>query len=317
MLVLLVPQVLETSAASVKISRSGIVAAAPVSISNSPSVSAFASVAAPRVVKQAIMASREAESLFNQRQHSPVQISSPLKAQSYFTQEEQTHKPPLQLGKHRHTENDLQLQRETESERKMETEMNTSNNIFQPQIQPQYSTTYKQHYQQHYYQQEDQNQEQQQHLTTPIITMPSTTTTMKTTSFSHGMALETTYNHTFQSLSIIDGDLAVSVVDTSHQNLMTVEEEMLMAAAGGAPGVGSSSLSLDDFHLHDNVLGSYDATSMGLDVNGVGVEFTHHAVANSMPIFDFGMPRNITARTGHTEAVIKCRVDRLDDKSVS
>ncbi|XP_033149039.1 zwei Ig domain protein zig-8 [Drosophila busckii] len=36
-----------------------------------------------------------------------------------------------------------------------------------------------------------------------------------------------------------------------------------------------------------------------------------------MPIFDFGMPRNITGRTGHTEAIIKCRVDSLHDKSVS
>ncbi|XP_062128278.1 uncharacterized protein LOC133840452 [Drosophila sulfurigaster albostrigata] len=38
---------------------------------------------------------------------------------------------------------------------------------------------------------------------------------------------------------------------------------------------------------------------------------------HSMPIFDFGMPRNITGRTGHTEAIIKCRVDSLHDKSVS
>ncbi|XP_046866616.1 zwei Ig domain protein zig-8 [Drosophila willistoni] len=34
------------------------------------------------------------------------------------------------------------------------------------------------------------------------------------------------------------------------------------------------------------------------------------------PVFDFGMPRNITARTGHT-AAINCRVDNLGDKSVS
>ncbi|XP_041451919.1 zwei Ig domain protein zig-8 isoform X2 [Drosophila obscura] len=34
------------------------------------------------------------------------------------------------------------------------------------------------------------------------------------------------------------------------------------------------------------------------------------------PIFDFGMPRNITTRTGHT-AAINCRVDHLGDKSVS
>ncbi|TMW48529.1 hypothetical protein DOY81_006399, partial [Sarcophaga bullata] len=285
--------VLETSAASVKISRREIVAAlAPASVSASVSVSA----STPRVVKQAIMSSGEAESPFNQRQHSPEQISAG-KAQSYFSQDEQPHQP-LEQDKRRQTVDEREMQMETETE----TEMGNSNNIFQPQIQPQYLPTYQQHYQQH-------------HLTTPTTTRTMTTTT---TSFSHGMALETTYNHTFQSLSIIDGDLAVSVVDTSHhQNIMTVEEEMLMAAAGGAPGVGSSSLSLDDFHLHDNVLSSYDATSTGLD-GAAGIDFTHHhAVANSMPIFDFGMPRNITARTGHTEAVIKCRVDRLDDKSVS
>ncbi|KAH8419256.1 hypothetical protein KR222_000343, partial [Zaprionus bogoriensis] len=34
------------------------------------------------------------------------------------------------------------------------------------------------------------------------------------------------------------------------------------------------------------------------------------------PVFDFGMPRNITARTGHT-AAINCRVENLRDKSVS
>lgn len=34
------------------------------------------------------------------------------------------------------------------------------------------------------------------------------------------------------------------------------------------------------------------------------------------PIFDFGMPRNISARTGQA-ALIKCRVDNLGDKSVS
>jgi len=39
--------------------------------------------------------------------------------------------------------------------------------------------------------------------------------------------------------------------------------------------------------------------------------------SQSLPIFDFGMPRNITGRTGHTEAIIKCRVDSLHDKSVS
>ncbi|EDV94216.1 GH25011 [Drosophila grimshawi] len=45
--------------------------------------------------------------------------------------------------------------------------------------------------------------------------------------------------------------------------------------------------------------------------------FAETELAHSLPIFDFGMPRNITGRTGHTEAIIKCRVDMLNDKSVS
>lgn len=44
---------------------------------------------------------------------------------------------------------------------------------------------------------------------------------------------------------------------------------------------------------------------------------TETEFSDSLPIFDFGMPRNITGRTGHTEAIIKCRVDSLHDKSVS
>ncbi|EDW02767.1 GH10856 [Drosophila grimshawi] len=45
--------------------------------------------------------------------------------------------------------------------------------------------------------------------------------------------------------------------------------------------------------------------------------FAETELAHSLPIFDFGMPRNITGRTGHTEAIIKCRVDMLNDKSVT
>ncbi|XP_030383098.1 uncharacterized protein LOC115630613 [Scaptodrosophila lebanonensis] len=49
----------------------------------------------------------------------------------------------------------------------------------------------------------------------------------------------------------------------------------------------------------------------------VAPQATETEFSQSLPIFDFGMPRNITGRTGHTEAIIKCRVDSLHDKSVS
>ncbi|KAI8117938.1 Zwei Ig domain protein zig-8 [Lucilia cuprina] len=274
--------ILETSAASV--SRRDVVAS---SIGEAETVA--------DVVKQVIMPS-SADGRLNgrqyKRQHPPEQIS-----------EQQLQQLPQAYNHH---QPQSYLSREVEQE-PLENEMeeDKSNHIFQPQIQTESLPVYQQHERdqqlQLYHQQ--QRQQQQQHSTT------------QPTSFSHGMALETTYNHTFQSLSIIDGDLTVAV-DTS-QNLMAVEEEMLVAAAGGAVGVGSSAFSLGNhLHLHNsnNVLGSYDSTAMGLD--GIDV-MTHNTETNSMPIFDFGMPRNITARTGHTEAIIKCRVDRLDDKSVS
>lgn len=89
--------------------------------------------------------------------------------------------------------------------------------------------------------------------------------------FNSGMSLGANNNHTFQSLSIIDGGL---MADAS-QSLLS------------------------------------QMTSFDND------DFTYPLTKDAMPIFDFGMPRNITARTGHTEAVIRCRVDKLDDKSVS
>uniref|UniRef100_A0A1B0A3Y8 Ig-like domain-containing protein n=1 Tax=Glossina pallidipes TaxID=7398 RepID=A0A1B0A3Y8_GLOPL len=80
--------------------------------------------------------------------------------------------------------------------------------------------------------------------------------------FKSGMSLGANNNHTFQSLSIIDGGL---MADAS-QSLLS------------------------------------QMTSFDND------DFTYPLTKDAMPIFDFGMPRNITARTGHTEAVIRCRV---------
>lgn len=66
----------------------------------------------------------------------------------------------------------------------------------------------------------------------------------------------------------------------------------------------------EDMMDHQNSQLSYDSPVVPVGSSG---SFPGEA----MPAFDFGMPRNITARTGHTEAIIKCRVDKLDDKSVS
>ncbi|KAH8403315.1 hypothetical protein KR222_010332, partial [Zaprionus bogoriensis] len=59
------------------------------------------------------------------------------------------------------------------------------------------------------------------------------------------------------------------------------------------------------------------SSSVMSDGFAVAPPATETELAQSLPIFDFGMPRNITGRTGHTEAIIKCRVDSLHDKSVS
>ncbi|KAM7351526.1 defective proboscis extension response 3 isoform 2-T2 [Cochliomyia hominivorax] len=289
--------VLETSAASVKIARRDVVAS-----------SAGAVAATANVVKQTIVASSATEPVrLNERQykrqHPPEHISQQQQQQQHQLPQTHNHHQPQQ--QHSYASQEVVQQQKPPLENEMEEDK--SNHIFQPPIPTESLPVYQQHEREQQLkllqqQMPQKQQKQQQHSTTQAA------------SFSHGMALETTYNHTFQSLSIIDGGLTVAV-DTS-QNLMTVEEEMLVAAAGGALGVGSNAhLNLGN-HLHNsnNALASYDSTAMGID----GFDMmTHNAETNSMPIFDFGMPRNITARTGHTEAVIKCRVDRLEDKSVS
>lgn len=79
----------------------------------------------------------------------------------------------------------------------------------------------------------------------------------------------------------------------------------------------------------DNSQDTFQSRSIVIDTNGVSdneaqqsqsydnhIPLSEHFPGEAMPSFDFGMPRNITARTGHTEAIIKCRVDKLEDKSV-
>lgn len=91
--------------------------------------------------------------------------------------------------------------------------------------------------------------------------------------------------------------------------------------------LSSTVASSDDF----NIPASFQSRSIVMEANALEgnddsdetapsrTQFYDNLLAISgeaMPAFDFGMPRNITARTGHTEAIIKCRVDKLDDKSV-
>lgn len=215
--------VLETSAASVKVSRRDVVAS---------------SAAAEQVIMASSAAGRLNERQYK-RKHPPEQISQQHQQQ---LPQVHNHHQPQQSYLSREVE---QLQHQQPLENEMEEDK--SNHIFQPQIQTESLPFYQQHErdQQQQQQQTKHHQQQRQHLTT------------QATSFSHGMALETTYNHTFQSLSIIDGDLTVAV--GTSQNLMAVEEEMLVAAAGGAVGVGSNAFGLGNhLHLHssNNGLGS-------------------------------------------------------------
>ncbi|EDW04235.1 GH11687 [Drosophila grimshawi] len=75
-------------------------------------------------------------------------------------------------------------------------------------------------------------------------------------------------------------------------------------------------------HLHHNNVAQFDNAldEHRLDGNGDGDDDDgdDHVDETTYPppVFDFGMPRNITARTGHT-AAINCRVENLRDKSVS
>ncbi|XP_055920388.1 zwei Ig domain protein zig-8 isoform X2 [Eupeodes corollae] len=57
-----------------------------------------------------------------------------------------------------------------------------------------------------------------------------------------------------------------------------------------------------------------DASLLGDDYENL--EHLNTLAAQTQPVFDFGMPRNITARAGQT-AAINCRVEQLGDKSIS
>lgn len=74
-------------------------------------------------------------------------------------------------------------------------------------------------------------------------------------------------------------------------------------------GHGNGNHNLGNHHLHHNNVAQFENA---LDESEDSVDETTYPP----PVFDFGMPRNITARTGHT-AAINCRVENLRDKSVS
>ncbi|KAH8377530.1 hypothetical protein KR093_005818, partial [Drosophila rubida] len=96
-------------------------------------------------------------------------------------------------------------------------------------------------------------------------------------------------NHTFKSLAFLADANANNVLDAY--------------SSSSSSSSASASSPYSSFHAADGFAVAPQETD---------VDFAH-----SLPIFDFGMPRNITGRTGHTEAIIKCRVDSLHDKSVS
>lgn len=103
--------------------------------------------------------------------------------------------------------------------------------------------------------------------------------------------------------SIIDNDLLPSIAAV---------DDVYIASLVHDHNYNSNSKSNSNnmnHHLHHNNVAQFDNALDELDDQ---VDETTYPP----PVFDFGMPRNITARTGHT-AAINCRVENLRDKSVS
>lgn len=67
-----------------------------------------------------------------------------------------------------------------------------------------------------------------------------------------------------------------------------------------------------DGEYHNENLDNFIDTETAVKIDADFIVTTQ----DPQPIFDFGMPRNISARTGQA-AAIKCRVDNLGDKSIS
>ncbi|XP_034101522.1 uncharacterized protein LOC117566145 [Drosophila albomicans] len=131
-----------------------------------------------------------------------------------------------------------------------------------------------------------------------------------------------------------------SATEQLEANVGQQQEESIKSISGSIldNGLLPSIPAVDDVYIaslvHDH---NYNSNSNNKNKNNHNVNGNHHLHHNNVaqfdnaldeldeqvdettyppPVFDFGMPRNITARTGHT-AAINCRVDNLRDKSVS
>lgn len=110
----------------------------------------------------------------------------------------------------------------------------------------------------------------------------------------------------FAAANVIDNDLLPSIA--------AVDDVYIASLVPGngnynGNGHGMGNHKLGNQHLHHNNVAQFENA---LDQSEDSVDETTYPP----PVFDFGMPRNITARTGHT-AAINCRVENLRDKSVS
>lgn len=115
------------------------------------------------------------------------------------------------------------------------------------------------------------------------------------------------------AIDVIDNDLLPSIAAVDDVYIASLVPGHNYNSNGNGNGNGhgmGSNHNLGNHHLHHNNVAQFENALDELDSDSVD-ETTYPP-----PVFDFGMPRNITARTGHT-AAINCRVENLRDKSVS
>lgn len=147
-----------------------------------------------------------------------------------------------------------------------------------------------------------------------------------------------------QELINTNNSIGSSFMSASYNNSQTyvnMERKKLQVSATAEASAAAKQphfeLSLTSTSDTNNTLKSYsiiDGLSAGIDVassksggfintDSSSSDFRENNMLElgysdaQQPIFDFGMPRNLTGRTGHAEASIKCKVDKLHDKSVS
>ncbi|KAM8716878.1 hypothetical protein ACLKA7_003707 [Drosophila subpalustris] len=112
-----------------------------------------------------------------------------------------------------------------------------------------------------------------------------------------------------QTGSIIDSDLLPSIAAVDDVYIASLVHDHNYNSNSYNNNHNNRNGNNMNHHLHHNNVAQFDNA---LDELDEPVDETTYPP----PVFDFGMPRNITARTGHT-AAINCRVDNLRDKSVS